>query len=505
MNPAGETKCARPLEGCDCSGKVGGPSGSFVRQLQDDAESVREIVSGLRALEEELRAAVQAGRARSRGYFTPDEEDRVRQMLLAYRNYRISLYNVIYRYADYASIADPASRLRAFCLGFASALTLYSKTVLLIEVVEPHSLYRRKLNEADEHYGLPAGFFEELLRGFASLSNYRLIARAQRFWLWHRREVRRLGICTSAEWGWLCEIIRTHRAVVRRGFFRIFLRHLRNDWRWCCGLVFGPLLRAAYWLRTLWMGGLAGMRTTAHYVPALSPEVLGRIRPRLLPGDVLLVRAERKLTAELLPGFWTHAGIFLGDRGELERLGVGQQPLARKHWDDVPERAEPLGCVVEAIAPRVCVRPLAVSLCADHVAVLRPRLREAELAGAIAAALAHLGKPYDFEFDFNVANRIVCTELIYRSYHHRGGIGFTLTKRLGRFTLTGDDIAAQVLDGMTPGPAAWEVMLLATHQGDGSVAVVEGDGAVAGLRNIRNGFRPGRGSEASAGTLKGDS
>ena len=489
------TAVERGVGGESATGR-GGVGGAFEKQLREDADSVRQVFAGLHELELELNEAVRVGRARQRGYFTPDEEDRVRQMLLAYRNYRLGLYNVIYRYADYARIPDPYDRLRAFCLAFAAALMLYAKTVMLIEIVEPQPLYRRKLNEADDHYGLRAGFFEELRRGFASFSNYRLISQAQRFWLWNRRDIKRLGICSSAEWGWLCATVRAQRGVVRRGCLRIFLRHVRCDWRWSCGLLFAPLLRAAYWLRTVWMGGLAGVRTTTHYVPALEPGILARVRERLAPGDVLLVRAERKLTAELLPGFWTHAAIYLGDRRELARLGVGELPHARKHWEEVPEWVEPLGCVIEAIAPRVCIHPLEVSLRADHVAVLRPVLADRERAQAIATALVQLGKPYDFEFDFNVSSRIVCTELIYRSFHRCGGIAFTLTKRLGRFTLTGDDIAAQALAAMVPGgargEAAFELILFATHQGGGEVDFLEGAAAVARLRQIRNGARPGR-------------
>jgi hypothetical protein len=66
----------------------------------------------------------------------------------------------------------------------------------------------------------------------------------------------------------------------------------------------------------------------------------------------------------------------------------------------------------------------------------------------MAEAFGHVGKAYDFEFDFNVSTRLVCTELIYRCYHHRGSIAFPLTKRLGRYTLTGDDIATLVVDSL---------------------------------------------------------
>ena len=97
--------------------------------------------------------------------------------------------------------------------------------------------------------------------------------------------------------------------------------------------------------------------------------------------------------------------------------------------------------------------PLEKCLYVDHVAVLRPNLSEAEGRAALVEAFSHYGKPYDFEFDFNVTTRLVCTELVYRSWHLRGGISLSLTKRLGRFTLSGDDIMSWFLDTLDQAPS----------------------------------------------------
>ena len=70
---------------------------------------------------------------------------------------------------------------------------------------------------------------------------------------------------------------------------------------------------------------------------------------------------------------------------------------------------------------------------ADSAAVLRPRVTEEEVREAIARGFSHLGKSYDFDFDFFTSDRLVCTELVYRCYD--GAVKFPLVDVMGRRTL----------------------------------------------------------------------
>jgi hypothetical protein len=79
---------------------------------------------------------------------------------------------------------------------------------------------------------------------------------------------------------------------------------------------------------------------------------------------------------------------------------------------------------------------------ADHLAVLRPRVSQARKDAAIVRAFSHYGKPYDFDFDFFSTDKLVCSELIYRSYDEfiaGEGIRFPLVRILGRDTLPPDE------------------------------------------------------------------
>jgi hypothetical protein len=137
----------------------------------------------------------------------------------------------------------------------------------------------------------------------------------------------------------------------------------------------------------------------------------------------------------------------------------------------------------------------------DHLVVLRSKLPTNDIATAIAEALGNLNKPYDFEFDFNNSSRVVCTELVYRGYHGRGNISFSLTKRLGRFTLSGDDIIAQVLDA--PAESAngkccdLRPTVLILKRRDGRSYMARTELVVPWLRRIRRGWRPAEASSKS--------
>lgn len=471
----------------------------YESQLRTDCETLSRVIPGLDRLEGQWNDARVSVAARGRGYFTPDEDDQVRQMLLAYRNYRLALYEIIYRSWDYRLVEPAPVRLRVFLVAFAAALTLYSKSLKLIQAYEHEPLVRKKLNEPDAKFELEAGFFEELLRAYSSLGNYRGIIRAAWYWRGNRREIQRLA-ATGTDWHWLVEVIVREREVVRQRLIDVLRCRLRYDWRAFVRTTLQPVRRTRYSVRSLIGNAGANLRTTGHYVPALNTAVLTRLHPLLQPGDVLLVRAEKKLTAAILPGFWAHAALYVGSQRELQALGVAGHPFVQKHWGELAVPEAGLGCIIEAISPRVQIQSLEKALYADHVVVLRPVLPAEQMAAAITEAFGHLGKAYDFEFDFNISTRLVCTELIYRCYHHRGRIDFPLIKRLGRYTLTGDDIANLILKSLPalpPDPPGFSLEAMALKIGDGEARFIERTELLQTMRRIQSGWRPARKVEAA--------
>ena len=465
--------------------------------LPTDLQTLQEIVAGLDRLEARLDMSPIPRTVSQRGYFTPDEDDRVRQGILVYRNCRLAAYEIILRYREYASVKPEGCRLRCFLVAFGAALVLYAKSLKVIAYAEHVPLLRAKMNEADGKYDLDAGFFDEVLAGYSRLCNYQSMLHADAFWRAHRREVRDFAREAGGDWAWLTDLIRRQRHAVRHRLLHVLWQRLRHDWGAFCRTMLSPIAQARHGLEGVLGNRLADAHVTGQPAAGMTMEMLAHLRRLLQPGDVLLMRGDHRLTAAILPGFWTHAALFLGGRTDLQALGLATHPHVDRHWHAIPENCGPFGLVIEAVFPRVLLNPLEKCLQVDHLVVLRPTLPSGDIASAIGDAMGHLGKPFDFDFDFTHTSRIVCTELIYRSYHNRGPLTFSLTKRLGRFTLSGDDIVALALDGVERSDqakiVALEPVALVLRRRDGQPHMAVPERIRPLLRRIRRGWRPPRG------------
>ena len=150
----------------------------------------------------------------------------------------------------------------------------------------------------------------------------------------------------------------------------------------------------------------------------------------------MITRHDDALSNWFLPGFWPHAALCLGDEGQ--RAALGLSPV---------ERAGKRMVFLEARKDGVKFRSLPDTFSVDAFVVLRPKnLSTAERARLIGRAIAHEGKLYDFEFDFSRSDRMVCTEVVYRSFDGVGDIRFHLLRKAGRFTLPAEELIRQALN-----------------------------------------------------------
>lgn len=133
----------------------------------------------------------------------------------------------------------------------------------------------------------------------------------------------------------------------------------------------------------------------------------------LQPGDLILTRTRGELATLLIPGFWKHASIYVGN----ERI-------------------------IDAVTAGVSERWLAdLIMKTDNVVILRPPLTEDEQFQMISYCYSMVGTPYDFAINIDTRAKIYCSELCYLSINYAKQANYIeLQESMGINTVTPDQL-----------------------------------------------------------------
>lgn len=420
-----------------------------------DLDSNQRTVLHLAPFFEELKSsagqlAAEAG-ASQRGYFSTREEEATTGLLVSYWHARNALFELITNLRR-ASELPAEDHDRAFVIGFSAALILVDAARFLRETVEVRPIVKRKLNEPSPSFGIPAGVYDTIQKSLLSTRHGWHLYHAVRYFEQHEESLAARAAGNELEI--LLAVIHRlrHRLdVPARQFARAKVKTR--------GMQLGSRLkhtlfdRAMYGLQKLTGTLMADKYLRLGHQPALPPAVATEIQGMLLPGDVLAVRKEYALTNYFLPGYWPHVALYLGPAGSLRQLGAAHWEQLEPHCQRIEQEEQdqqdrvPRGVVMESKRDGVHLRTLVSPFGSDSIAVLRPRLAPGDVAEALTRSLTHRGKPYDFSFDFSRSDRLVCTEVVYRSFDGIGAMDVPLVRRIGRPTLSGDDLVGMALAG----------------------------------------------------------
>ncbi len=154
-------------------------------------------------------------------------------------------------------------------------------------------------------------------------------------------------------------------------------------------------------------------RTAAHLVwrkgqVTSHAEALGYLQANLRPLDILVTKSRGRLTGHLIPGWFSHAVVYLGSESSLRALGAWSDPEVRPHLSSIRSGK----VYIEAVSSKVRLTGIAKAIDADQVAVLRPRLPARARRQALREFFAHVGTPYDFRIDAGESDRLYCAELV---------------------------------------------------------------------------------------------
>ena len=425
----------------------------------DEARLVR-VLDTMAGIERGIRALKSGFDSNALSFFDDADNDRISQQMLSYLNCRQELLELIFRYRAGNAITVPRLRLRASLIDLTAGCSLYQRSTQFVALFADAPQARRKLNEGDPAWGIPGGLYDNIRANLKDERNLAPFRTALAEYRAAAGQYDAAGLSAAEPQAGFHRLIQqtTITAPADTGFLAKLWREAGN-------------LRAS----TLYHGQSAISRAVGstrvrqrREGPRVQPGQLEKIRQLVRPGDILIERQDWFLSRAFMPGYWAHAALYIGTVEEVEGLGLQTHEWVAPHW----EAFKRLGAdghrqvIIEAVPEGVRFTTLEHCLgTADSAAVLRPsRIDREELKDAVARAFHHLGKPYDFEFDFFSADKIVCTELVTRCYAESTHLGFPLVNVMGRPTLPPTEIARKFsLERHTPAQQLDLVIFLDGH------------------------------------------
>lgn len=427
---------------------------SFPESIISGARTVVGIAAHFERLKRVGEELLETGSATERGYFTPSEDERLRQLLVSYWQSRNALIELVVALHQESSNRDRSNEKRlsdddraaAFLVAWAGAMVLVDAARFLRRNCEGRPIVLKKLNEPEPNFGIPSGTYDRIQASLTSPVHAWHLYHAREYW--DKRQTFLSALVTDTEVEPLIGIAQRLYTNNNVGLQQYAVGRMRTRTQQARTTGRDVVGRALYGLQKSVSRLISGRFTQIGHKPQLPLEIAEQVRTLIRPGDVFINRKEYAITNYFLPGFWPHAAFYIGQTDQLEQMGIPDHPNGQSRWRQLLDcDSNCNGRVVEALKDGVRIRSLASPFAADAITVIRPKLPDDVVKEAIARALFHDGKPYDFDFDLTRSDRLVCTEVVYRSFEGLAGVRFSLTDRAGRKTLAAEDLLQMALAG----------------------------------------------------------
>ena len=333
---------------------------------------------------------------------------------------------------------SPELRLKALMLSLGAALTLYDNYLIGAVHFEQDERLRRIINDPDMGFGLAANKLAEATLAANSIEIRHRARRAIEFY-----EAQKSLFADAHEdssEAYLMQLIESSPsyAYVRKirvgeiagNKFQAFER-IAID-RTAEGAAGGLDILSGLFGNSV---GLYESRKGKLYG---DDDALQNVLSQLQPLDILLEKTPFRLTDKLIPGHFGHVAIWTGSQAELVDAGVWDTLLVRQYADNINDGRR----IIEALRSGVQLSSLDEFMNVDDLAVLRPVFSEDtqhdDRREALLMAFRQVGKKYDFNFDVNTTDKIVCSELAYISFPV---FDWPTEAVLGRHSISPDNVA----------------------------------------------------------------
>ncbi|MFA6189775.1 MAG: YiiX/YebB-like N1pC/P60 family cysteine hydrolase [Sulfuricurvum sp.] len=363
--------------------------------------------------------------------FSIAEANTIRTTLFPYAlRYRNTLYRTDESF-------DDRDRIESILISMSAALALYDNAHVMQQQFDTNSALREKLNEAYPEYAVNGNFYKDSLLRASTMTYRSSMLDAIHFFDDNQEKIALHIAKADPTIRSLYEYISNSPMRSNLGGDNTFIQISNQVTTLLSRAVELPLIsveKLKFNLSKVIGNTMGAVRWRSG---KLRDDVnfLNEFSQHLQPGDILLEKTPFALTDKTIPGHFGHAAIYIGTYEQLRDIGALETPFVRKHIEQIREGK----VILEALREGVVLNSIEHFMNIDDVAVLRPsKLEPQTLRSSLDLAMSHYGKKYDFDFNVNTTETIVCSELVYAAYPH---IDFMTKKVLSSFTISPDDIA----------------------------------------------------------------
>lgn len=358
---------------------------------------------------------------------------------------REDFYRIINNYKNYPftneeeTLLTMDNRLKGGLLALASASVLFDNYLLSLAEVQDSAVLRRLINKGDGTLRSKTQKLQLVVDSFNSREKRKKFRLALDWFLKHRQKLSSLAK-SDPQLKIISDVIKSSasvRVLGKGNLFSDYFKGIVSD-SGKIGDKFVNLSSSSMNRMSKFFGNSVGSVQFRKGLLYGDKQTESKIISQLKPLDVLLEKTPFRLTDKFIPGHFGHVAIWLGSESQLKAANLWDDPLITPYHEEIRNGH----CVLEALRDGVQLNSMAHFLDVDDVAVLRK-----SVAGdkrCILRACQQIGKEYDFNFDVETLDKIVCSELVYHVFVDEK---WPTTKTLGRHTISPDNVAVKVLDG----------------------------------------------------------
>ncbi len=341
---------------------------------------------------------------------------------------------------------DPKLRLEALMLSLGAAMTLYDNYLLGIVLFEQDERLRKVLNDPDMGFGLIANKLAEATLAANSIEIRHRARSAIEFY--EQEKLMFENEDDDSDFAYLVQLIETspsYNYVKKIRVGEIAANKFVAFERITTDTVTGTASDGFDMLSGLF-GNTIGMYESRKGKLHGDEEAIRNLQSVLQPLDILLEKTPFRLTDKLIPGHFGHVAIWTGTEAELTDIGIWDNQIIKQYASQISNGNNPdsknQAQIIEALRDGVQLNSLHHFMNVDDVAILRPIFPEDEKEElskeALIMAFRQLGKKYDFNFDVDTTDKIVCSELAYVAFP---SVDWPTEKTLGRHSISPDNVA----------------------------------------------------------------